>query len=101
MRTRSAHGRSGEAPPLRLVIVDDHQIVLDGIKAMLQPYRDRVEIVGEACEPGQATRVLTEQRPDVVLLDIRLNGSSGLDLCAEILQRWPGCKVVVLTVYDD
>lgn len=100
MQTHSAHD-SGQALPLRLVIIDDHQIVLDGIRAMLAPYRDRVEIVGEVCEPQQAAAVLAEQQPDVVLLDVRLHASSGLDLCAEILQRWPECKVVLLTVYDD
>jgi DNA-binding NarL/FixJ family response regulator len=93
---------NGPVPhPLRLVLIDDHQMVLDGIKAMLRPYRDRVEVVGEASDPREALRQVTELKPDAVLLDVRLRGSSGLDLCGELLAASPGCRVVFLTVYDD
>ncbi len=84
-----------------MVVVDDHQMVLDGLRAMLAPYSDHVEIVGEATEPDLALKVIIGQEPDITLLDVRLRGSSGLDLCAEIRKRRPGCKVVFLTVYDD
>ncbi len=87
--------------PLRLVIVDDHQMVLDGLKAMLRPYHEQVEIVGESSDAGEATALVAEQKPDVVLLDVRLRGISGLDLCTEIRTRVPDCRVVFLTVYDD
>ena len=92
---------SGTQPPLRLVIVDDHQIVLDGLKAMLLPYADQVEIIGEASKPDEAIRIVIERRPDIVLLDVRLQNASGLDLCADILEHEPSCKVVFLTVYDN
>jgi DNA-binding NarL/FixJ family response regulator len=87
--------------PLRVVVVDDHQMVLDGLRAMLDAYSDRVSIVGEATEPDLAMKLITEHEPDIVLLDVRLRGSSGLDLCAEIRRRRHRCKVVLLTVYDD
>ncbi|MCA1820579.1 MAG: response regulator [Pseudonocardiaceae bacterium] len=87
--------------PLRVVVVDDHQMVLDGLRAMLAAYSGQVEIVGEATEPELAIKVITGQEPDITLLDVRLRGSSGLDLCAEIRKRRPDCKVVFLTVYDD
>jgi CheY-like chemotaxis protein len=87
--------------PITVVIVDDHQMVLDGLKAMLAPYRDQVDIVGESSDPGRVVRLVGEVKPDAVLLDVRLRGASGLDLCAEILRVTPGCKVVFLTVYDD
>ena len=87
--------------PLRVVVVDDHQMVLDGLRAMLSAYSDQVGIVGEATEPDLALKVIIEQEPDITLLDVRLRGSSGLDLCAEIRKRQPSCKVVFLTVYDD
>ena len=92
---------SGTARPLRLVIVDDHQIVLDGLKAMLLPYADQVEIVGEASKPDDAIRIVREQQPDAVLLDVRLQNASGLDLCADLLEHDPDCKIVFLTVYDN
>ncbi|MGI8447080.1 MAG: response regulator [Streptosporangiaceae bacterium] len=87
--------------PISVVIVDDHQMVLDGLKAMLAPYRDQVDIVGESSDPREAVRLAGELKPDAVLLDVRLREASGLDLCAEILRVTPGCKVVFLTVYDD
>ena len=87
--------------PPRLVIVDDHQMVLDGLRAMLSSYQGNVQIVGEASEPDDAIALVAELEPDIVLLDVRLRGYSGLDLCSAILRRRPECKVVFLTVYDD
>ena len=65
-----------DAPPvpMRLVIIDDHQMVLDGLKAMLRPYAEQVEIVGECSEPADAVRTVEKQAPDAVLLDVRLRG---------------------------
>jgi DNA-binding NarL/FixJ family response regulator len=88
------------AQPITVLIVDDHQMVLDGLRAMLQPYQDQVQIVGEASEPAAALALASGKKPDVVLLDVRLREASGLDLCAEILKA-VDCKVVFLTVYDD
>ena len=87
--------------PLRVVIIDDHQMVLDGLRAMLSAYQGDVQIVGEACEPEDAIALVADLEPDIVLLDVRLHGNSGLDLCSAILRRRPECKVVFLTVYDD
>jgi DNA-binding NarL/FixJ family response regulator len=87
--------------PIRLVIIDDHQMVLDGLRAMLRPYREQIEIVGESSDSAAAGELVSEVQPDAVLLDVRLRGTSGLDLCAGIHARVPGCKVVFLTVYDD
>ena len=95
-------GMNGRTPrPMRLVIVDDHQMVLDGLKAMLGPYREQVQVAGEASDPAEAVSLVTSLDPDAVLLDVRLRGASGLDLCGEILAARPACKVVFLTVYDD
>ncbi|MGH3979201.1 MAG: response regulator [Pseudonocardiaceae bacterium] len=90
-----------DRPPLRVVVVDDHQMVLDGLRAMLAPYAEQVQIVGEATEPERARALVADHEPDIVLIDIRLRGSSGLDLCADIRTRHSECKVVFLTVYDD
>lgn len=87
--------------PMRIVVVDDHQMVIDGLKAMLSSYRDRVDIVGEATGPDDALALVRDLQPDAVLIDVRLRGASGLDLCADVAKRHPDCKVVFLTVYDD
>jgi len=84
-----------------LLIVDDHQMILDGLRAMLSAYQGSVQIVGETCEPEDAIALVADVEPDIVLLDVRLHGNSGLDLCPAILRRRPQCKVVFLTVYDD
>jgi DNA-binding NarL/FixJ family response regulator len=92
---------NGQHPPMRLVIVDDHQMVLDGLKAMLRPYAGQVEVAGEASDPAEAVGLVARLEPDAVLLDVRLRGASGLDLCSGILAACPATKVVFLTVYDD
>src|SRR5262249_4781400 len=100
-------GMNGQSPPLRLVIVDDHQMVLDGLKAMLRPYAGQVEVAGEASDPGDAVGLVARLAPDAVLLDVRLRRASGLDgasgrgVWRDSLAAHPPCKVVFLTVYDD
>ncbi|WP_246631731.1 response regulator [Pseudonocardia nigra] len=87
--------------PLRIVLVDDHEMVLHGLKAMLAPFRGRVDVVGESIGAENAVRVVDGVRPDIVLCDVRMRGASGLDLCRTLLQSDPGRKVVLLSVYDD
>ncbi|WP_108665024.1 response regulator [Euzebya rosea] len=88
------------AEPIRLLLVDDHQMVIDGLKAMLSRH-DEVAIVGEASSRDEALVALQETTPDIVLLDVRLRGESGLDLAAEMRGVSPECRIVFLTVYDD
>src|SRR5260370_15555913 len=85
------------APP-RLLIVDDHQMVLDGLRAMLSAYQGTVPIVGEACEPEDAIALVADLEPHIVLLDGPLHGSSGLALCSAIIRRRPQCRRVSLSV---
>ncbi|MGA9376635.1 MAG: response regulator transcription factor [Mycobacterium sp.] len=87
--------------PLRLVLVDDHEMVVEGLKAMLTTFGDRVEVVGQAIGADQAVAVVQELQPDIVLCDVRMQGSSGLDLCLSLRERDPHRKVVMLSVYDD
>ena len=88
-------------PPLRLLLVDDHQVVLEGLASMLASQSDRVVIAAATTDAEEALRLAADRQPDVVLLDVRLRGASGLDLCAELVRRHPGLKVVFFTVYDD
>ncbi len=89
------------APPLRVVLVDDHPMVLEGLKAMLARRAGEIRIVGQASNSDDAFRVVGDLRPDVVVLDVRLGQDSGLDVCHRLLARDPACRVVFLTVYDD
>lgn len=87
--------------PLRVVLVDDHPMVLEGLKAMLARRTAEVRIVGQASDGDEAFRLVGDLRPDVVVLDVRLGKDSGLDVCLRIMARDPACRVVFLTVYDD
>lgn len=93
--------RPPRSRPLRVLLVDDHEMVRQGLKAMLARYRDDVVIVGEADDAVDAERQVADLGPDLVLCDVRLGGASGLDLARALIQRDAGCKVVMLTVYDD
>lgn len=88
-------------PPVRVVLVDDHEMILAGLQAMLAGFAGRVRVVGQAGTAADATRLVTTLRPDVVLLDVRLGQESGLDLCRELSTRVPDSRVVFLSVYDD
>jgi len=84
----------------KLIIVDDHEVVRLGLKAVLNNYQG-FEIVGEASNAKEALQQVTLHRPDIVLMDIRLPGTSGIDACEEILSLFPQTKVIMLTSYAE
>jgi DNA-binding NarL/FixJ family response regulator len=90
-----------DARPLRVVLIDDHEMVLQGLKAMLGRFLGRIRVVGEAADAETAEQVVAALDPDVVLCDVRLRGSSGLDLCKRLVDKEPARRVVLLSVYDD
>ncbi len=86
--------------PVRLVLVDDHEMVIEGLKAMLAPFKDRLQVVGQAVGADRAvggqrtaTRHRAVRRADA--------GRQRTDLCQEIRERDPSRKVIMLSVYDD
>ncbi|MDD7813155.1 response regulator [Mycolicibacter sinensis] len=87
--------------PVRLVLVDDHEMVIEGLRAMLTAFSNRIEVVGQAINAEQALAVVAETDPDIVLCDVRMRGESGLDLCLALRERDPERRVVMLSVYDD
>ncbi|MFL6054494.1 MAG: response regulator [Actinoallomurus sp.] len=89
-------------PPLRLVVIDDHEMVLEGLKALLARFHGRVRIVGQAVSADRAEALVAALDPDVVVSDVRLRGSvSGLDLCRRLVEADPARRVVLLSAYDD
>ncbi|ACY97227.1 two component transcriptional regulator, LuxR family [Thermomonospora curvata DSM 43183] len=88
-------------PPVRVVLVDDHEMILAGLQAMLAGFSGRVRVIGQASTSREAVRLVTALQPDVVLLDVRLGAESGLDLCRDLTGRSPDTRVVFLSVYDD
>jgi DNA-binding NarL/FixJ family response regulator len=85
---------------IRIYIVDDHPVVRRGLKSLLSNHQD-FEVVGEAATVDEGQQQITLLVPDVILLDIRLAGESGLDLLRWLQQSQTHPKVLILTSFDD
>jgi len=83
-----------------ILLVDDHEVVRIGLKSLLE-HNDQFEVVAEAGTAKEAVEMVEKHHPDVVLMDIRLPGPSGIDATEEITQRWPDVRVVILTSYAE
>lgn len=89
-----------KARKIRLFLVDDHQVVRMGLRSVLVNDSE-ISIVGEAGTSAEAVSQVLEQKPDVVLLDLRLPDGSGIDVCREILAALPETRILFLTSYGD
>jgi len=88
------------ATPIRIFLLDDHEIVRRGIADLLSA-TDDMEVVGEAGTAAEALRRIPAVRPDVALLDGRLPDGSGIDVCRDIRSSYPDIRCLILTSYDD
>jgi DNA-binding NarL/FixJ family response regulator len=86
--------------PIRVFLLDDHEVVRRGIRELLEGEPDIV-VVGESGLAAEAARRIPALRPDVAILDARLPDGSGIDVCREIRSRDPEVKALILTSYDD
>jgi DNA-binding NarL/FixJ family response regulator len=84
----------------RILLVDDHEVVRLGLKSLLERYQ-QFDVVGEAASGKEALEAAALLRPDVVVMDIRLPGTSGIEACEEIINRYPGTRVIMLTSYAE
>lgn len=83
---------------IRVLIVDDHPIVREGVRRILERERD-MEVCGEATNREEVLTMTAECRPDIVLLDMRMPGLGGIETISRLCQRFPQLKVVCLTLY--
>src|SRR5678815_2547200 len=88
------------ADPIRVFLLDDHEVVRRGLQDLLEA-EDDIQVVGEAGLAAEAIRRIPAARPDVAILDGRLPDGSGIDVCREIRSRHPEINVLILTSYDD
>ena len=86
--------------PLRLLIVDDHEVVRQGLVALLDR-RQGFEVVAEAGTAAEAVEQARRHEPDIVIMDVRLPDGSGVEACREIRAERPATRVVMLTSYPD
>ncbi len=92
--------RSGIIGRLRIILVDDHEIVRLGLRTLLARY-GQFEIVAEASDAPEALAMVELHRPDVVVMDIRLPGKNGVEVTQEITELYPDVRVIMLTSYAD
>ena len=85
--------------PLRILMADDHQIVRDGLKALLA--REGFDVIGEAADGQEAARLASRLAPDVVVLDLAMPRLNGLDAAREILRSTPRTGIVLLTMHAE
>ena len=90
---------TGVGDPVRVVLVDDHALIRQGLRALLE--RSGLTVVGEAATAAEAAAAVARNRPEVVVLDLRLDGSewNGLELCRRLTRQFPRSQVLVLTTF--
>ncbi|ACO80238.1 Two-component response regulator, LuxR family [Azotobacter vinelandii CA] len=86
--------------PIRIVLVDDHALVREGIRALLA-VMPRIEVVGEAESAAEALELLDRRPADLLLLDIGLKDTNGLELTRTLDRQYPDLKVLILSMYDN
>ncbi|MDO9546160.1 MAG: response regulator transcription factor [Pelolinea sp.] len=84
----------------KIIIVDDHEVVRLGLKSILDQY-PQYKVISEASSADEAVQKVKELKPDIVLMDIRLPGKSGIEACEEITATHPKIKVIMLTSYAE
>ncbi|MEJ5222901.1 MAG: response regulator transcription factor [Anaerolineales bacterium] len=84
----------------RILLVDDHEVVRLGLRSLLERH-PQFEVVGEAGSAREALEQAAQLLPDVVVMDIRLPGQSGIEACAELVARHPNLRVIMLTSYAE
>ncbi len=84
----------------RILLVDDHEVVRLGLRSLLEQHPN-FEVVAEAATARDAVEKTRTHKPDVVVMDIRLKGGSGIEACQEITSQFPNAKVIMLTSYAE
>jgi len=86
---------------IRILIADDHEIVLEGIRTLLGRARRDWEVCGEARNGTEAVEMVKSLKPDIAVLDVTMPGMSGLEAAAEIAKMRSGCKVLIFTMHES
>src|SRR5262245_66629498 len=86
--------------PFDIVLVDDHKLVRDGVRTILERGAE-FRVVGEAESGSDAVQFCRKQPPDLVLMDIGLPGMNGIEATTELLRHCPNVRVIILSMYDD
>lgn len=85
---------------IRIVIADDHTVVLEGLELLLRTLQD-IEVVGRARDGEEALRQIEQQQPDVVLMDVAMPGLNGIEAARRARKQWPKSRVLMLSMHAD
>jgi len=85
---------------IRILLVDDHQVVREGLRHMLELEAD-IEVVGEASEAKEVLTKVETLSPDIILMDIKMPGVDGIELTRQLKEKQPSCNIIMLTLYDE
>lgn len=88
------------SPPIRVLVADDHSVVRQGIRHVLEG-AEEFTIVAEAENGNEVAELVAQSKPDVVVLDISMPGLSGIEVTAVLQKRFPKCRVLILSMYDN
>jgi two-component system, NarL family, response regulator DevR len=107
MTTLQLDGYAGDGAPqqqspqrIRVLICDDHELVRLGIRRLLETEAD-LDVVADVADASSALIAVAEHSPEVVVLDVRMPGVSGVEACREIRSRFPATRVLMLTSFAD
>lgn len=85
---------------IKVLLVDDHEMVRIGVSAFLSIQND-IEVVGEADNGEKGVELALSLRPDIILMDLVMNGMDGIQATKEIIQKWPEAKIIIVTSFID
>ncbi|HLR51894.1 MAG TPA: response regulator transcription factor, partial [Candidatus Avamphibacillus sp.] len=85
---------------VRVIVVDDHDIVRKGIIAYLQTDSE-INVIGEADSGHTGSKLILEEKPDVVLMDLMMENGNGIEATKQVMDQYPECKIIILTSYYD
>ncbi|PKP02283.1 MAG: DNA-binding response regulator [Bacteroidetes bacterium HGW-Bacteroidetes-9] len=89
-----------ENKTVSILIADDHQMFIDGLKALLKREKN-IQVIGEVSNGDEALEFIRKQQPDLLITDISMPGMSGVELTRKVKQNYPDIKVLVLSMYND
>jgi len=85
---------------IRVIVVDDHDVVRKGIIAYLQTDNE-INVIGEAASGQTGAKMILKEKPDVVLMDLMMENGNGIEATKQVMDQYPECKIIILTSYYD
>ncbi|WP_068673096.1 response regulator transcription factor [Oceanobacillus sp. Castelsardo] len=85
---------------IRIVLIDDHKLFREGVKRILE-FEPSFEVVAEGSDGSEATKLVKENNPDIVLMDINMPNTNGVEATADLVRYFPNSKVIILSIHDD